>query len=57
MEGWKISEIIHMFTQPLKHPGGGPHKDKPEKGSTAKDMTSTSGGFDLVKWGRGILYP
>jgi len=49
MEGRKISKMIHMFTQPLKYPEGGPHKDKAEKGSTAKGMTSTSGGFDLVR--------
>jgi hypothetical protein len=26
MKGWKISKILHMFTQPLKRPGGGPRK-------------------------------
>lgn len=23
MRGWKISEIVHMFTQPQIRPGGG----------------------------------
>ena len=30
MKGWKISKIIHMFTRPLKCPGGGPHKHEIE---------------------------
>ena len=31
MGGWKISEIIHMFTQPLKRLEGGPHKIRQKK--------------------------
>ena len=39
VEGWKISRIIHMFTQPLKPSKGGPHQDRTDKGSTAKNTT------------------
>ena len=53
MKGWKIPRIIHMFTQPLKRPGGGPHKHETDKGPTTKDMTSTLGDPNLMKWGDG----
>ena len=36
MKGWKISKIIHMLTQPLKRPEGGPNKDKTDKDQQQK---------------------
>ena len=53
MKGWKIRRIIHMFTQPLKRPGGGPHKHEIDKGPTTKDMASTQGGSKSTKGGEG----
>ena len=52
MKGWKISKTIHMFTQPLKCPGGGPNKHETEKGST-RDTTSTQGDPNPMKRGIG----
>ena len=53
MKGWKIRRIIHMFTQPLKRPGGGPHKHETNKGPTTKDMAPTLGDPNSVKCGAG----
>jgi len=35
-EGMKDIKIIHMFIQPLKRPGGGPHKGKTETRANSK---------------------
>ena len=54
MKGWKTPRIIHMFTQLLKRPGGGPHKHKIDK-DQQKRHDLNSGRSQLDEVGRGIL--